>query len=176
VNTLQVNSPDAVTRKAASLIRRYHTRNPWMLADELNITVQEHPFKRQKGVYTIIKRNRYIFLKEDLDPVTKDLVLLHEIGHDQLHRRYASQKPFSELQLFSLNSDRLEYEANLLAAQLSLPEDELLEYVYRGYDDVQIARAMHSDSNLVAMRVAALCRQKDYAFRIPEHKTNVFKD
>ena len=44
------------------------------------------------------------------------------------------------------------------------------------YDDVQIARAMHSDSNLVAMRVAALCRKKEYPFRIPEHKTNVFKD
>lgn len=173
---MQVNSPDAVTQKAASLIRRYHTRDPWKLAGELHITVQEHPFKIQKGVYTIIKRNRFIFLKEDLDPVTKNLALLHEIGHDQLHRRHAAQKPFAELQLFSLSSDRMEYEANLFAAQISLPEDELLEYIYMGYDDVQIARAMHSDSNLVAMRVAALCRKKDYPFRIPEHKTNVFKD
>ena len=169
---MQVNSPDAVTRKAASLIQRYHTRNPWKLADELNITVQEHPFKRQKGVYTIIKRNRYIFLKEDLDPVTKGLVLLHEIGHDQLHRSKA--KVFQEFSLFDMSGNIMEYEANLFAAQVMLPDDDILEYIYDGYSAGQIAGALESDINLVSMKVADLSR-RGHAFRTPEFKANFLK-
>ena len=49
-------------------------------------------------------------------------------------------------------SRRMEYEANLFAAQLALPDDEVLEMIYAGYDVEQIARAMNSDINLVALK------------------------
>ena len=39
----------------------------------------------------------------------------------------------------------MEYEANIFASQISLPDDEILEYIESGYDIQQIARAMHSD-------------------------------
>ena len=50
----------------------------------------ERPFAKQKGAYKVIERNRFIFIKKDLHPVMHDIVLLHEIGHDTLHRLYLS--------------------------------------------------------------------------------------
>ena len=39
----------------------------------------------------------------------------------------------------------MEYEANVFAAQASLPDDTIIEYIKQGYDIQQIARCMHSD-------------------------------
>jgi hypothetical protein len=50
----------------------------------------------------------------------------------------------------------MEYEANLFAAQVSLSDDKILEYIERGYDVAQIASAMYSDINLVALKVSEL--------------------
>ena len=53
-----------------------------------------------------------------------------------------------------MTTSRIEYEANVFAAQLMLPDDEITEYIYQGFDVQQIARAMKSDINLVALKVA----------------------
>ena len=65
-------------------------------------------------------------------------------------------------------------QANLFAAQLMLPDDEIKEYIYRGYDVQQIARAMRSDINLVAIKVAELNRQ-GCCFREQEFRSNFLK-
>ena len=49
----------------------------------------------------------------------------------------------------------MEYEANMFAAQVALPDEEILEYIYGGYDVGQIARAMCSDINLVALKAVS---------------------
>jgi Zn-dependent peptidase ImmA (M78 family) len=61
----------------------------------------------------------------------------------------------------------MEYEANLFAAQIALPDDEILEYIHNGYDVEQTAQAMCSDVNLVALKVEDLNR-RGYAFREQE--------
>ena len=104
-----------------------------------------------------------------------DIVLLHEIGHDTLHRDEAvSTGGFQEFNIFDMGNRRMEYEANIFAAQISLPDDEILEYIYRGYDVGQIARAMDSDINLVALKVAELNRQ-GYSFREQDFRGDFLK-
>ena len=50
-----------------------------------------------------------------------------------------------------------EYEANIVAAEILLNSDEVLEYIYDyGYTSVQIAQAMHTDINLIALKIAHL--------------------
>ena len=73
-----------------------------------------------------------------------------------------------------MRENRMEYEANLFAAQLMLPDDEIKEYIYRGYDVQQIARAMRSDINLVAIKVAELNRQ-GCCFREQEFRSDFLK-
>ena len=152
-----LNNTDAIIARANAIVRDVGTRDPERIARELDIAIMEVPFEKQKGVYKVIKRNRFIFIKSDLHPVMRNIVLWHEIGHDQLHRKQASV--FQEFSLFDMNNNVMEFEANTFAAQIGLPEDEILELIYNGCDASQIARAMKSDINLVALKVSELSRR-----------------
>ena len=68
-----------------------------------------------------------------------------------------------------------EYEANIVAAEILLDTDELLEYVYHyGYTSEQIARAMHTDINLVALKIAHLA-ETGHDLRRIEHRSDFLK-
>ncbi len=60
---------------------------------------------------------------------------------------------------------------NIFAAQSSLPDEEILDYIVSGYDVGQIAKAMNSDMNLVALKVAEL-NSRGYQFRELEHHSD----
>ncbi len=160
---------------AKKLVNKYKTRNPYRLAEELGIIILEQPFKKQKGMYKVIERNRFIFVKEDLHPVMKSIVLLHELGHDQLHRKEAMQiGGFSEFNLFQMEDIRTEYEANIFAANVSLADEEILDLVYQGYDVASVAKILNSDINLVALKIADL-RTMGHNFREQEFSADFLK-
>ena len=73
-----------------------------------------------------------------------------------------------------MRENRMEYEANLFAAQLMLPDDEIKELIYRGYDVQQIAKTMRSDINLVAIKVSELNRH-GCCFRKQEYHNKFLK-
>ena len=78
----------------------------------------------------------------------ENIVLLHELGHDALHREEATKVGgFKEFEIFNMRDNRMEYEANLFAAQISLSDEDFLELAERGYDTQQIARTLNSDIN-----------------------------
>lgn len=169
-----IRAEEAIAQ-ADKLVRKFGTRNADRLASELGIIVVPRNFVKQKGVYKVIERNRYIFIKNDLHPVMHSIVLLHEIGHDTLHRKESiSVGGFKEFNIFDMQDKRMEYEANVFAAQISLPDDEVLEYMYEGYDVGQIAKAMHSDINLVALKADALIKQ-GYKLRRQEYRSSFLK-
>jgi len=70
--------------------------------------------------------------------------------------------------IFNMRDNRMEYEANLFAAQISLSDEDFLELAERGYDTQQIARALNSDINLVALKAGTLISQ-GYRLRQQEH-------
>ena len=155
---MPVMDDEKITQIAKRYVRRYGTADPEILAHLLGIRIVETDFATLKGVYKVIKRNAFIFIKADLDPVMRKIVLLHEIGHHALHRKEA--QVFQEFSLFTdMSVNRMEYEANLFAAEISLPDDEILEYIYQGNSAEFVASAMESDINLVALKVDALNRR-----------------
>ena len=158
-----------IIRAAESIVQRFGTRNSDRIASDLGIHVLECPLGNLKGMYKIVERNRFVFLNTHLGEVMRGIVLLHEIGHDQLHRKEAEQ--FQEFNLFDMAANQMEYEANLFAAQVALPDEEILEYVHQQYTDAQIAQIMSSDINLVALKISELAR-RGHKFRVPEHKRN----
>lgn len=169
---MRVNTVDYIIHEADCVVERYETRNPERLAAYLGLIVMERPFKKQKGAYKCIKRTGYIFLKENLPEPMRSIVLLHEIGHHLLHRKQA--EAFQEFNLFDMAREPMEYEANLFAAQVMLPDNEMLDYIHQGYTAEKIAGFMNSDINLVAMKVADLSR-RGYAFHVPDHRRNFLK-
>lgn len=168
----QLNSPDNILSAARRVVRTAESRDPERIAESLGIHVMEAPFRRQKGAYKVIKGQRYIFLKEDLTEPMRSIVLLHEIGHDQLHRYRA--EIFQEFTLFDMAGSVMEFEANLFAAHIMLPDDDVLRYIEEGFDAAKIAAVLGSDINLVALKVSDLSR-RGHAFRVPEHKRNFLK-
>lgn len=168
----RLNSTNNIIRRADALVRSTGTRDPERIAEALGIIVMDVNFEKQKGIYKVILRNRFIFIKSDLSEVMRRIVLLHEIGHDQLHRRLADV--FQEFQIFDMRGNVMEYEANLFAAQIALPDEEILDYIRSGYDAAQIAMATASDINLVALKVSELSR-RGYAFRNVDHRSDFLK-
>ena len=167
-------SLEYITKKGAKLVQRCGTRDPFKIAKEIGINVMfVDDFEKLKGVYRVIKRNRWIFINSNLPERMQRIVCAHELGHDQLHRALAKGDGLMEFVLYDMDS-RPEFEANVLASQILLPDDEVIEHIYNGCDAEQIARIMNSDINLVALKVASL-NQQGYGFRQIEHNSNFLK-
>lgn len=169
-----VHTKEAVT-EAKRLYRMYETRNPYLIAKYLEITIIECDFTTQKGAYRYFQRNGYIFVNKHLDSVMKAIVIFHEIGHHVLHRNEAVAAGYlKEFNLFDMKNSEMELEANSFTAEFMLDEDKVLEYIGYDYNLAQIARAMYSDINLVALKVAEL-NSKGYHFREQEYRNRFLK-
>lgn len=157
------------------LVNHCGTRDPFHIARELGIEVLFcEDFGPLKGMYRVIKRNRFIFINKDLSPCMQTLVCAHEIGHDQLHRSMAKNDAIQEFMLYDM-ATKPEYEANIVAAEILLDTDTILEYIYKyGYTSEQIARAMYTDINLVALKVAHLA-ETGYDLRRIDHRSDFLK-
>lgn len=165
---------DLIYSKSNRLVRQCETRDPFKIAAELGIEVMYCGyFVKLKGMYRIVRRNRYIFLNSNMSEQMMKIVCAHELGHDQLHRRMALKAPLQEFVLYDMAS-QAEYEANLFAANLTLPDDDIIEYIKNGYDLVQIANTMSSDINLVALKTDCLIRHGNN-FRAQEHDSGFLK-
>lgn len=161
----------------ADLVKKFHTRDPFVIAEELGIHIYDScsDMGDLKGLYTVIKRRRCIFLNKNLDEYTAKFVCAHEIGHDRLHRNLIrGNNCFQEFTLYNMAS-RHEYEANIVASAITLDDKEIMEYIrlYR-FDAEQIAKAMHSDINLIALRISHLC-EMGYNLRQLEHNSTFLK-
>lgn len=158
-----------IVQKANRIVAQCGTRDPKRIARELGIEVMYLPFSKQRGAYKVIMRNRFMFIKDNLHPVMENIVLLHELGHDTLHREEATRTGgFEEFNIFEMQDNRMEYEANIFASQVALPDDDFLELAERGYDTQQIARTLNSDINLVALKADTLISQ-GFRLRPQEH-------
>ena len=164
-----------IVQKANEIVAMCGTRDPNCIAKQLGIQVLRCKFKAQKGAYKAILRNRFIFLSDTLSPAMETIVLAHELGHDVLHRSEAMKAGgFQEFNLFDMTGLRMEYEANIFAAQLTLEDNEFLDLCERGFDTQQIARALHSDINLVALKADTLISQ-GFRLRRQEHNNRFLK-
>jgi Zn-dependent peptidase ImmA (M78 family) len=156
------------------LIRKFGTSDPFVIAKGLGIEILYSDGLRQlKGMYRIIKRNRFIILNSANTPEMNRIVCAHELGHDRLHKEFAKTNHIQEFMLYDMTS-RYEYEANIFAANLLLDDNETLEYIKSGYDALQIAKVTATDINLVALKVDCLIR-KGHCLNKQEHNSKFLK-
>lgn len=157
------------------LVKRCGTRDPFEIARQIGVEVLFCPdFGSMKGMYRVVRRNRFIFINDSLTPQMQHIVCAHELGHDQLHRDLAKTGALQEFMLYDMTT-KPEYEANIVAAEILLDTDEVLDYVYHyGYTSEQIARAMGTDINLVALKVAHLA-ETHRGLRPVEHRSDFLK-
>lgn len=140
---------------ANKLIKKYDTRDPFQLCQAIGVEVFYADLGSLKGMYKYLKKNRFAVINENLDPFTKTLVCAHELGHDILHQNLARKVCLQEFILYDMKS-RPEYEANLFASEILLPDDIILSLARDGYDIEQISKELCTDINLIALKVSSM--------------------
>ena len=140
---------------ANKLIKKFDTRDPFQLCQAIGVEVFYADLGSLKGMYKYLKKNRFAVINENLDPFTKTLVCAHELGHDILHQNLARKVCLQEFILYDMKS-RPEYEANLFASEILLPDDIILNLARDGYDIEQISKELCTDINLIALKVSSM--------------------
>jgi len=156
-----------IFKQANDLVRQCRTRNAEYIIEDLGIQIYyEDGFSDLLGMYTFRWNHRMIFMNARINSYLKQMVLAHELGHDQRHRDIAKAgKPLKEFNLFSMK-DTTEYEANAFAAHILLENDEVYTLAKQGYDVVSIAKILNADINLMLIKLQEMNRL-EYEFKIP---------
>jgi Zn-dependent peptidase ImmA (M78 family) len=157
---------------AAKMIQKYGTRDPFELAKSRGIHMYICQYMHSiKGMYSVIKRRRCIFINGNLSEEEQRLVCAHELAHDALHRKLAQHYTMSEVSFFTKN--RTEYEANLFTAHVFLQEGRILELAEAEYGLEQIAAEMNTYVELLLIKLEDMNR-RGYQMNVPYAPTNNF--
>lgn len=160
-----MHSREYIQNVASRLIKKYDTRDPFLMCEAIGVEVFYANLGSLKGMYKYLKRNRFAVINETLDSYTKSLVCAHELGHDILHQDLARKICLQEFMLYDMKK-RPEYEANLFASEILLPDDKILVLAHDGYDIEQISKELCTDINLVSLKIASM-NTRGYRFNTP---------
>lgn len=109
------------------LIKKYGTRDPFEIMDQMNIVVGETSrYKTLKGYCFMSCKTIYVMISSFLSEEEQRIVAAHELGHIILHRSQLKMAPMKDDVLYNM-MDSTEYEANLFAADLLLEDDDVAE-------------------------------------------------
>lgn len=107
-------------------IKKCGSRDPFKIADYLNIQIQIGQLGTPCGCYMFLKNHRCIFLNENLSDNEMKLVMSHELGHAIMHRILNCY--FIRNKTLLLDS-KIELEANAFAVNLLIPDEIILEII-----------------------------------------------
>lgn len=134
--------------------RKYQTDNPFEIADAMNIIVQIGDIGSRSGCYMYLRRNKCVWINENIEGNERKFVMAHELGHAIMHPKQNCY--FIKHKTLLLNS-RTEMEANKFAVELLIPESELLEYQsWNGFNIEQLSRIFGYQKELIELRLKNL--------------------
>lgn len=133
------------------LIKKYETRDPFLLMGYLNIELVEAPLGRLMGCYMPLWGTKCIFLNSDIEnQYLRSTVAAHELGHSLLHMKAGVNCSFlKKYTLYSKNT--YEIEANTFAAELLIENIDFEKY--QGYTFEQIAAEEHILPELLKLKL-----------------------
>ena len=118
-----------IIRTADKMVRRAGSRKPEDICETYHVELIEMDLmKLLKAYYFYESRIHNIVIDENVSEIFKRILIAHELGHFALHKEIAMMKGFQELEVLEKrDSEPLETEANLFAAELLLKDEEVLE-------------------------------------------------
>ncbi len=137
-----------ISKIVLHLIKKCETRNPFDIADSLNITIFFEELGSINGYYNKPLRMKQIHINQNLDCNEKYFTCAHELGHALLHPN--SSTPFLRKSTF-LSVDKLEIEANKFAMELLISNEVLEEN--REFTVEQLSRMLGYHEKLIKLRL-----------------------
>lgn len=153
----------AVKREVDRVKAKYGTDDPLEICDAMGIRVSEKPMGTHaescKGFFLVNARCKKAIINRDLSEEDKRIILPHELGHGVLHVPQGILA-FHELSLLD-ETDTLEKDANMFAAELIINNDELMDLIRSDYDFFQIARMLSVPPEFLDFKLR-LMKQEGY--------------
>ena len=142
---------NTIKKKVAYYIKKYQTNDPFALAEALGIEVAIGDIGTRSGCYMYLKRNKCIWINENLEGNERLLGTAHGSSNAILHPRENCY--FIKHKTLFLNS-RKEQEANKFAIDLLSADDILIEYFqFQQYTIEQVARVLGYQKELIELRL-----------------------
>ena len=109
--------------RVRNLVRKYGTRNPEIIAEELNINIIKRPMSlKTKGFFRKVLRKKFIVINSLIDEYSQRIVMAHELGHAELHST-ANIYFIREMTLYPIG--KYEVQANKFAAELLIDDYDI---------------------------------------------------
>ena len=150
----------AIKQEANRLKIKYGTDDPYEICDAMKIQVMRRPMGTSagacKGFFLVSARCKIIVINSDLPEDIQRIILVHELGHAVLH----SNLPLSAYHEFAVfdNTDRMEYEANIFAAEFFLEDADVLTSVEE-FDFFRAASYLGVPPELLDFKIRILQQQ-----------------
>lgn len=152
---------EMIKREANRLKMKYQTNNPFEICDALKITVSLVPMGKHegscKGFYLTSSRRKIATINNDLPLHIQRIILPHELGHAILHVT-PSLCTFHELTVLN-ETNRLEYEANIFAAEFMLNDDDVMDALQMKMNFFQTASLLEVPPELLDFKLRLLQRE-----------------
>lgn len=133
---------------AESIVKKYHTRNPFEIIKEKNVILVYAPLVDVRGFYQYFQRNHLIYIDENLSEYEKTFVCAHELGHMLIHKK--ANAVFMDTKT-CFNTNKYEIEANTFASNLLIPDEVILENC--NLTTEQLSRLLGYERALVELRL-----------------------
>lgn len=139
---------DWIKNTIQALLGKYETNEPTELCDHLGIHITYEFLGEQDllGYYINSGNYKFIVVHDGLDYYDQRVVIAHELGHALLHPElntsFLKQNTFQSI-------DKYEYQANVFAAHLLLPDDFEKDVEFEGMTVEQIAEMVGMPVNYI---------------------------
>ena len=149
------------------LIRKYKTRNPFKIMDDMHIIVGETSnFQKLKGFCFMSCKTIYVQISSFLSEQKKQIVAAHELGHIILHKTQLKMAPMKDDTLYNMQ-DNAEYQANLFAADLLLADADIADMAHNeDLDYFSLCSTLNSTPELMSFKLYSLTK-RGQAYHMP---------
>ena len=145
-----------VCKEVNKVVNKFKTRDPFEICKNLNINIYYKDLGLSvKAYYFCQSRIKNIIINNNVDDIISNILCAHELGHALLHSKISTTHTFHEVELLNLTT-KTEFEANLFAAELLIPDETLLELIKEKKSFFSIASELYVPYQLLDFKLGIL--------------------
>lgn len=157
-----------IKREVARLRAKYKTSDAQEMCEAMGIRVSWQPMGASdgscKGFFMVHSRCKIAVINSDLEEPVQRVILAHELAHGVLHVD-SRLRTFHELSYLD-DTDHMEREANVFAAELMIDDTELFDTIEDQSDFFAAASILKVPPELLDFKLRLL-NQQGYRVRAP---------